>query len=429
MKTRGGVHTLSEKRRGAPVAGCLRARCTWYGVLFVFLFCVLSASGCGRVIGRIADVVKSKKDASYESYDALPKERAEGYEEEYDKELTLGDVAAPKRTAPAVTEAVAEEPKTPVGTQEAPQASVDDRKRVYSGFLRLSVDSVEKRKEEVFVIAESFGGWVEQAAENTVIVRVPAKSFEEALSRICAVGEVIERSVETQDVTEQYQDLLSRLRLSQHARERLYRLLERTDDVEERLRILREIRRLTDEIEEIRQRLELLEKLVSYSRITVELVPRLAYESPFREMIPFAWIRDLDPVRVSIDGLAKRAVLELPDTFAVFAKEDAFRAESAEGVRVRLGTVPNLPSGDSLFWQRALAYHLEPFYAGAEKRTLGSVECMLFTSKDREPFFYLVGVLAAGKRLFVAETFFPTEESFEKEYKDISRSIKEFEVR
>ncbi|MBN2322327.1 MAG: DUF4349 domain-containing protein [Spirochaetes bacterium] len=429
MKTRGEVHTLSGKRRGHAVAGFLHTRCMRYGVLLVLLFGVLSASGCGRVIGWIGGAVKSEKDASYISHKALREEPSGGYEEEYDKEMTLQDALAEKRAAPAVSEAVMEEPG-PVGTREtAPKAQAEDRKRVYYGFLRLSVDSVEKKKEEIFVIAESFGGWVEQSAGNTVVVRVPAQHFEEALSTIGAVGEVIERSVETQDVTEQYQDLLSRLRISQHARERLYLLLARTDDVEERLKILREIRRLTDEIEELRQRLELLEKLVSYSRITVELVPRLAYESPFREMIPFAWIRNLDPVRVSIDERAKRAALELPGTYAVFAKEDAFRAESAEGVMVRLGSVPNLPSGDSLFWQRALEYHLEPFYAETEKRTLGGVECVLFKSKDRKPFYYLVGVIAEGKRLYVAETFFPTEEAFKKEYGGISGTISAFEVR
>jgi len=395
-------------------------------VLLPAIFFMLLSSGCGRVVGRIGDAVRSRKDASYE---ALPEEPYTAYEEEYAKERDVGDASAPKRAAPAVTETSAEESKVPVETQEPLITPIADRKRVYSGLLRLGVDSVEKRKEEVFDITEAFGGWVEQASENTVIVRVPAGIFEEALSRLSTVGEVIERSVETQDVTEQYQDLSARLRLSQHTRERLYSLLERTDNVQERLRILREIRRLTDEIEEIRQRLELLEKLVSYSRITVELVPRLAYESPYREMIPFAWIRDLDPVYVSIGALARRASLELPGTFAVFSKEDAFRAESAEGVRVRLGTVQNVPSGDSLFWQRALAYHLDPFYARAEKRTLGSTECVLFTSKDREPFYYLVGVLAAGKHIFVAEAFFPTDETFEKAYEDISRTIKEFEVR
>ena len=425
MKTQALLHIPAVNQRnlaltGPPATGHgHRGVLIKWPALLLALFCILLSSGCGRVVERIGDAVKSRKDATYET---IPEVYEEDYEAEYVKEQALGDAPAPKRTATAAAEAVPEQ-QAPVETQQTFKTPIVDRKRVYSGFLRLSVDSVEKRKEDVFDIAVAFGGYIEQAAENLVIVRLPAGVFEEAMSRLSGIGEVIERSVETQDVTEEYQDLRMRLRISRHARERLYRLLERSDDVQERLRILREIRRLTDEIEEIQQRLDLLEKLVSYSRITVELVPRLAYESSFREMIPFAWIRDLDPVQVSIDTLVKRTSLELPGSYAVFAKEDAFRAESAEGVRVRLGTVQNVPSGDSLFWQQALAYHLEPFYAETDARTLGGAECVLFTSKDREPFFYLVGVMAVRKQLLVTEVFFPTEESLEKAYEDIKEAM------
>jgi len=344
-------------------------------------------------------------------------------EEAYEKDL-------PARSAPAgPTAAAVSDQTSPLQEPKPPVVTGEERKRVYSGHCKLGVDSVEKRTEEVFEIAESFGGWIEQAAGNIVIVRIPAERFEEVFNRILDIGRLIEKSIETQDVTEQYVDLSARLELARETRERLYRLLERTDSVKERLRILREIRRLTDEIEEIQARFNLLKEQIAFSTITVELVPRLAYETPYREKIPFAWIRNLDPVYISIYELSKKVSFELPDDFAVFEKEDAVRAESADGTRVRIGTVPNLPDGDSLFWRKAVGYHLEQFYKKSEALSVGSAECVLFTSKDREPFYYLVGVVAEKRKLLVIEAFFPSEDSFGKRYGEIARSIEDLEVR
>jgi hypothetical protein len=396
-------------------------------IITVFSLCLLLFPGCGRIIGKVSDAVRAKKMESYEigepSYDEASFEG-----EEYEKELAE---PAPARSAPSEKTALTASGVADMSPEEfgRPAVAPEKRKRVYSGYCKLSVDSVEKRKDEIFEIAEDSGGWVEQAAENTVVIRVPAGVFEETFTMILLLGEILDRAIETQDVTEQYSDLITRLKLARETRERLYRLLERTDDVTERLLILREIRRLTDEIEEIRQRIDLLKELVAFSRITVDLIPRLARETAYRENIPFVWIRNLDPVYVSIDELSGRISFQLPEDFAVFDKEDSFRAESADGTRVRIGTVPNEPAGDGAFWQRALEYHLDDFYGESEALSAGSAECILFTSKDREPFFYLVGVLAVKKKLYVIEAFFPSKKSLGKRYNDIERSITELEVR
>ena len=397
-------------------------------LVLLFVLAFLLSSGCGRIVGKLSGTLKAKKEALYEleepSYEEFDYDEPSYAEEELAKEAPTRSATAEPTAVPAGT--AAPSPPEPV---QVPEMMVEERKRVYSGFCKLGVDSVEKRTEEVFEIAESFGGWIEQAAGNIVIVRIPAERFEEAFNRILDIGRLIDKSIETQDVTEQYHDLSARLELARETRERLYRLLERTDDVKERLRILREIRRLTDEIEEIQARFNLLKEQIAFSTITVELVPRLAYETPYREKIPFAWIRNLDPVYTSIYELSKKVSFELPDDFAVFEKEDAFRAESADGTRVRIGTVPNLPDGDSLFWRKALGYHLEQFYRKSEALSAGSAECVLFTSKDREPFYYLIGVVAEKRTLLVIEAFFPSQHSFGKRYEEIERSIEDLEVR
>ena len=104
--------------------------------------------------------------------------------------------------------------------------------------------------------------------------------------------------------------------------------------------------------------------------------------------------------------------LDLGADFAKFPKKDGFRAESPDGTRVRIGSRENNPAGDTAFWQEAVRFHLAPLYGEAAKKDFGAVKGVLFTGKDREPYYYLVGVLAEGRELYVLECFFPDKDAY-----------------
>jgi hypothetical protein len=303
------------------------------------------------------------------------------------------------------------------------------RRRIYSGYARLRVGSTLEAKDSLARMAEEAGGYVESSAGDTVSLRVPAADFDDFFAQVLSLGEVIERRVETFDVTEQYQDLAARLAVARRTRERLYELLGRTTDVEERLALLREIRRLTEQIERIELSLELLERQIAFSRITVQLVPRLADEATLRGAIPFGWIADLDPLYASLRRLRARVGITLPEDFAIFERERTFRAESPEGTRVRVGTTANEPRGDGAFWSNALTHHLAPLYRTVEAVSLGQLEGVLLTSKDREPFSFLVAVKAEGRRLHVVEVFFPDPAALRTRLSEIEDALAAAEVR
>jgi len=303
-----------------------------------------------------------------------------------------------------------------------------ERKRVFSGFCKLLVDNIEETRTEIADLAEESGGYVEAVAERTVVVRVPADRFDEIFEFILGLGEVSHKSIETYDVTEFFRDQEIRLEIAGKTRERLYALLEKTTDVEERLRILREIKRLTEEIERIERSLELLQRRINLSRITVELTPRLPATGFDRGSIPFYWIASLNPLYPSLRNPKGRIELELSDEFAVFTEETAFRAESAEGTRIRIGSARNHPRGNTEFWGRALAYHLGPYYKTAEELDLGSFKAVLFTSKDPQPFSYLVAVSAEkdGKilpDLVILEIFFPDPRALQARLAGLKESV------
>jgi hypothetical protein len=301
---------------------------------------------------------------------------------------------------------------------------------VFSGFATLAVDSVGGVRDRLSSMADGWGGYVESIQANTVVIRVPADRFREAFAAVLALGTVVDKRIESQDVTEALQDLAGRLQIARSTRERLYALLEATGDVKQRLSILQEIRRLTEQIEQISLTLETLQRLVDFSRITVELQSRLGEETRARQGIPFAWIAGLDPLAASTGRLRARMRLDLGPDFAVLGRErGVFRAESADGVRVRVGTVANRPRGDAAFWQNALAYHLGTLYRSGERLALGELTGVLFTSRDADPYTYFVAVAIRGGSLRVVEVLYPSRASLEKHRAALESALRAMEVR
>jgi hypothetical protein len=305
-----------------------------------------------------------------------------------------------------------------------PQPASEKRARIYSGWCRLVVDELEQAKKELEELAVASGGYVEAVNGATVSLRVPAGRFQEIFAAVQKLGEVTGKAIETYDVTDALRDQETRLRLSERARERLYQLLEKTSDVQQRLAILREIRRLTEEIEQVRVSLELLKNQIALSRITVELQPRRPEGEARPAGIPFPWVAALKPLYPSLPKSAGKAVPKLSDDFAVFAQEKRFRAESPEGTRVRIGTTGNVPRGDESFWQKALLYHLGPRYRKAEAQEQGAFRGALFTSKDAKPYSYLVAVRVKGDLLYVFEAFFPDPDALERRLGTVQEALR-----
>ena len=298
----------------------------------------------------------------------------------------------------------------PVDEADGSDGIEQQRKRVYNGSARLIVEDTEESRRDLEDLARDSGGYVESSYADYVVLRIPAERFDEIFSVILKMGSVEYSRVETWDVTEAFADITRRLDTAEETRARLYVLLDKSTDPAERARILKEIGRLTEEIESLRQQLTVMEARVAYSRITVQLTPRIQGDSR-RYEIPFPWIAYLDPLSPAGSSLRARLDVDLGDDFAVFDKENVFMAESSEGVQVLVSTVDNVPRGDSDFWHKALVHHLGPYYASVAEKTIfaGDKEILgvEFVSKDREPFKYFVGVLVDGRKIHVVEVFSP----------------------
>lgn len=171
---------------------------------------------------------------------------------------------------------------------------------IYEAQLNLAVHEVRERIDQVVEVADEVGGFLQAQDDTSVIIRVPARRFREALGQVEALGDVLSRQVSAQDVSDQVRDVRIRLRNAIQMRDRLAELLERAQTVPDSLTIERELERLTQSIELLRGQLRALEDRVAYSTITVRFQAVRVDQEVVRERfrLPFPWLDELGLVNL-----------------------------------------------------------------------------------------------------------------------------------
>ena len=300
---------------------------------------------------------------------------------------------------------------------------------VYTGYLKLRVKRLLEAVDEVTRLTEEQGGYIESLTRDVIVVRVPAKDFDEVIGAFAKLGELLERRIKALDVTEQFTDIGARLAVSRESRARLLLLLEKVEEVEERLLILEEIKRLSEQIESMESTLTTLQNLVDFYTITIELQPVLEDSAIMVSRSPFVWVRDLSPHMTSIwDGKDEFSIV-LPPAFVLFEKDDVYRAQAADTTIVRGGVVDNEPLGDNGFWSGAVDHEMK----GRGEKLLdegkaGPMAYRLYKSEDVQPRYYMVAVYSRYEDLYVVEVFYPSEEAYEAHHKSMIDSLATFEV-
>lgn len=165
-------------------------------------------------------------------------------------------------------------------------ASGEERMIIWTGDVSLIVKEAGESLEKVEAIASELGGYVvnssswyqEEQLRARLTIRVPAGDFDEAMSRLADLAIKVEnRNVSTQDVTEEYTDLDARLRNLEATETELLELLtevrERTSKAEDILAVHREVSNIRGQIEQVKGRMQYLEKMTAMATINIELIP------------------------------------------------------------------------------------------------------------------------------------------------------------
>jgi hypothetical protein len=159
----------------------------------------------------------------------------------------------------------------------------EERMIVRTGEMSLVVEDVTQVSNEIAQLAARFDGYVvsssisgeEEDMRGWISIRVADEKFDQALAELRNLAvRVKSESTNSEDVTEEYIDLEARLKNAEATEQQYLALLEKATDVEDILRIYESLSRVRQEIEQIKGRMQYLERTSSMSLISVSLEPQ-----------------------------------------------------------------------------------------------------------------------------------------------------------
>jgi hypothetical protein len=149
-----------------------------------------------------------------------------------------------------------------------------------SGSINLTVESLEKANDGVLDILDNYNGSVVSSNESgvgnsksiSITLKVPVEYFEDLFEEVKDMkGEVDYASYYTDDVTQEYTDLQSRLKNLKATETQLVKILETADTVEDTLAVFNQLSSTRSQIEVLEGQIKYLDNQVDYSYLTVYL--------------------------------------------------------------------------------------------------------------------------------------------------------------
>jgi hypothetical protein len=210
--------------------------------------------------------------------------------------------AAPSRSGPAAPQTPPGEPRIaepkpkPVEAKEG-QADGDntDPKKQYARQIIYTaeiykLDDAMQRAEELTLAA---GGYVQNMSQGYYVLRIPAPALRGVMDELARLGVVEARSLQARDVSEEYVDLTTRIRVLRETQQQLLVLLKQARNVDEALKVRESVDRITMELEQATGRLRLLESLIGFSTLTVRMSQRGPQNTIPSSNDPFPWVDGL----------------------------------------------------------------------------------------------------------------------------------------
>lgn len=195
---------------------------------------------------------------------------------------SVNNLKSEERSTNQVAYDSAAAPSTPqVGSESDPITL--DRRTIQKADLNIRVQDVTAAVDQIMALSGENGGYTVNSRvyrENDQVsgrlaIKVPQANLYSVISSISACGEVTDKTIAAQDVTEEYYDSQARLKVLQAKEERLLSLMDKAANITEIISVENELSKTRSEIEVLTGRLQYLTNATEYSLINITLVQGL----------------------------------------------------------------------------------------------------------------------------------------------------------
>lgn len=205
------------------------------------------------------------------------------------------------------------------------------RKIIRTLSIELRTDRFDEHLAAILKDVETAGGYVqasyvygtkpEVAGDSgrsaSCTLRIPVEQADAFVKTASGYGTLLSQNEDTEDVTDNYFDIETRLAVYKDTLERLRGILVQTDNLADVIELEKEITRVTIEIEDLTTRLRKYDGLIDYATVRVELYEKglkigPAAKTPFGERISEGFAETLSDVGNFIEDFAVVLITGLP---------------------------------------------------------------------------------------------------------------------
>lgn len=187
--------------------------------------------------------------------------------------------AEPAATAGQAQEYVEEEMIAVSGTNSVPAPPADTRKLIAKGNVEIKVkpENVDSIYDNINALIKKHNGYKSSEKQNefrySVSASIPSSSFEDFTDALNKVGgKMSDKSINVQDVTDAYTDLVSEIKSKEAALEQYRVLLKRANKISEIIEIQTKIDYIQNDIDIMNGRRINIDRKVAYSVVDIDLI-------------------------------------------------------------------------------------------------------------------------------------------------------------
>jgi hypothetical protein len=257
-----------------------------------------------------------------------------------------------------------------------------------------------------------------------VSFQIPVAEFKNFFNYILTLGNVTSKRISADDITDAYADNAERLRIAENTLARLQQLLAAAKTEQEKIALLKEIQRISEQIEQAKLAVEELLRKAAFSTINLNVtnmplpVPRNV------EIEAFYWFSSCLGMHCSI---GKSLKLNVPQNFIEVEKSSSkWRAASALNTVLLGFEIKNEPQGSIDFWANAMLNSFKSEYK-TELKTEDNFSLIRLEAFDAEiPAIYYMVILKTSdkKTLRIARARFSNLEAEKKDSEAVMESLR-----